>query len=183
MPDVFTPAKRSEVMSRIRGRGNRDTELALARLFRKHHVKGWRRQFKLKIRDMRNSKHKATPQTQRNARTRSTETLSQFVVCPDFVFVRRRTAVFVDGCFWHGCPEHSKQPMNNKAFWAKKLAANKSRDRLVSRSLRKSGWRVVRLWEHDLVRRAGECIRRVRRTLKVNGVRRRPTTGSDLHNV
>ena len=71
-------------------------------------------------------------------------------VRPDFVFPKLKLAVFVDGCFWHDCPKHATKPKNNAAFWRKKFAANKSRDRLVTRTLRATGWRVLRLWEHSL---------------------------------
>lgn len=64
-----------------------------------------------------------------------------------------KLAVFVDGCFWHSCPKHRTKPANNAAFWRKKLAANKARDRRVTRTLRRMGWRVLRIWEHELARR------------------------------
>ena len=85
---------------------------------------------------------------------------------PDFVFPGRRVAVFVDGCFWHGCPKHGTQPKQNAEFWERKLAANRKRDRLVGRELRGRGWRVVRIWEHDLARkREGRTVGRLRRAL------------------
>jgi DNA mismatch endonuclease (patch repair protein) len=59
-------------------------------------------------------------------------------------------AIFVDGCYWHGCPLHATSPKTNAAFWRKKLAANRTRDHLVTRTLRQLGWRVLRLWEHEL---------------------------------
>jgi DNA mismatch endonuclease, patch repair protein len=129
--DVFTKAKRSEVMSRIRGRGNKETELALAILMRKIGIIGWRRNQKIFGK-------------------------------PDFVFRKARVVVFVDGCFWHACPRHSNVPASNRAFWKRKLAANQSRDRLVNRTLRKNGWRVVRIWEHDLAKRREVCVRRIK---------------------
>ena len=122
MPDVFTKAKRSDVMSRIRGRGNKDTELALIRIFRAHRITGWRRH-------------------------------QPVFGKPDFVFPRWRLAVFVEGCSWHGCPQHATKPRNNATFWRKKFAANKARDRLVTRILRSRGWRVLRIWEHELARK------------------------------
>jgi G:T-mismatch repair DNA endonuclease (very short patch repair protein) len=73
-------------------------------------------------------------------------------VRPDFVFLKSRMAIFVDGCFWHGCPKHATKPRNNAAFWKKKLAGNKTRDRMVNRALRRAGWKVVRIWEHALPR-------------------------------
>lgn len=69
---------------------------------------------------------------------------------PDFVFPGRRLAVFVDGCFWHGCPIHHKTPKQNGEFWSKKIARNRARDCLVTRTLRARGWYVLRIWEHDL---------------------------------
>lgn len=69
-------------------------------------------------------------------------------VRPDVVFPRLRLAVFVDGCFWHSCPQHGGRPSSNPTYWAAKLAGNVSRDRLVDRLLRDAGWHVVRLWEH-----------------------------------
>jgi DNA mismatch endonuclease, patch repair protein len=84
---------------------------------------------------------------------------------PDFVFRERRVAVFVDGCFWHGCPKHASLPASNRSFWRKKIAANRARDRLVNRTLRKEAWRVVRIWEHALGRRNEACIRRIKAAL------------------
>ena len=123
MPDVFTKAKRSEVMSRIRGHGNKATELALIRVFRSQRITGWRRR-------------------------------QPVFGKPDIVFPKLKLAVFVDGCFWHGCPRHASQPKNNAAFWQKKFAANQARDRLVTRTLRRAGWRVLRVWEHELARKS-----------------------------
>jgi DNA mismatch endonuclease (patch repair protein) len=83
---------------------------------------------------------------------------------PDFVFPKLKLAVFVDGCFWHACPKHSNVPVQNRAFWKAKLGANRRRDRLVRRTLERRGWRVVRVWEHEL-RRGNEG--RVRAKLKI----------------
>jgi len=153
MPDVFTKSKRSAVMARIRSRGNRDTELALAQLLRRAGISGWRRHFQIRISHF-------GPRV--------------FKVKPDFVFLRQRVAIFVDGCFWHGCPVHSpparwlrKSSMptvprakakgartlrTGKLFWRQKLSANRARDRRVTRLLRQAGWRVIRIWEHELER-------------------------------
>ena len=67
---------------------------------------------------------------------------------PDFVFPAGRLAVFVDGCFWHGCPRHFRAPSSNQEYWGEKFVRNRARDRAVSRQLRASGWRVMRVWEH-----------------------------------
>lgn len=69
---------------------------------------------------------------------------------PDFVFPAVKVAVFVDGCFWHGCPRCGFVATANRTFWANKIRKNRSRDRRVGRLLRKSGWTVIRFWEHEL---------------------------------
>jgi DNA mismatch endonuclease, patch repair protein len=69
---------------------------------------------------------------------------------PDFVFPRERLAVFVDGCFWHCCHLHGSLPASNRNFWKRKLARNRERDRLVTRELKKKGWIVLRIWQHEL---------------------------------
>lgn len=69
---------------------------------------------------------------------------------PDFVFREQRVAVFVDGCFWHGCRQHCRMPKTNAEFWAEKIARNIVRDRKRFRSLAQLGWTAVRLWEHEL---------------------------------
>ena len=85
---------------------------------------------------------------------------------PDFVFPKLKLAVFVDGCFWHGCPQHETRPRNNATFWRKKFARNKKRDRQVNRALCRAGWRVLRIWEHELTRkREARLLRRLRRAL------------------
>ena len=134
MPDVFTKTKRSAVMSLIRGRGNKDTELALIKLLRRHRITGWRRNQKVYGK-------------------------------PDFLFRRNRLALFVDGCFWHGCPSCYRRPKSNRKFWDAKIARNRERDRQVSRELRRLDWQVVRIWEHDLAKRGGVCIRRIQHVL------------------
>lgn len=131
MSKLFAGLTRSELMSRIRSRGNKKTELALVALLRANKIKGWRR-------------HQPLPG------------------CPDFLFPKHRLAVFVDGCFWHACPKHCKKPTGNRPFWEKKFAANKARDRRVNHTLRKAGWRVVRVWEHDLAKRGEACVRRIK---------------------
>jgi DNA mismatch endonuclease (patch repair protein) len=67
----------------------------------------------------------------------------------DIAFPSARVAVFVDGCFWHGCPEHATWPASNADFWRQKIETNRRRDRDTDAQLEKSGWRVVRVWEHE----------------------------------
>lgn len=123
--DVFSRAKRSQVMSAIRYRGNRSTEKTFAALLRCSCISGWKLH-------------------------------SENVVGrPDFYFPDRRVAIFVDGCFWHGCPKCFRAPRQNGRFWAEKIRRNRLRDRKVVRSLRRDGIKVIRIWEHDLQRRTG----------------------------
>ena len=134
MADFLTKPQRSILMSSIKGKGNKDTELALITLFRRYRITGWRRHLKV-------------------------------FGTPDFAFREKRIAVFVDGCFWHGCPKCYRRPKSNRKFWDAKIARNRGRDRQVSRELRRLGWRVVRIWEHDLAKRGGACIRKIQTAL------------------
>lgn len=84
---------------------------------------------------------------------------------PDFAFLKHKVAIFVDGCFWHGCPKCYTRPKTNRAFWDKKREDNMARDRRVSRELRTRGWKVIRIWEHALKKSPQACIARVRRAL------------------
>lgn len=137
MADIFTSAKRSAVMSLIRSRGNRGTELRLLALMRENRITGWRRGVRL-------------------------------LGSPDFVFRREKVAVFVDGCFWHGCPRHGRSPDSRQDYWGPKLLRNAKRDRAVTRELRNSGWKVLRIWECDLARsRAKRTLGRLRRSLSL----------------
>ncbi|AQX17000.1 very short patch repair endonuclease [Tessaracoccus sp. T2.5-30] len=76
----------------------------------------------------------------------------------DVLFTRAKVAVFVDGCFWHGCPEHKTSPANNAAWWTTKLARNVERDRETDAHLDALGWRVLRVWEHEDMRKAALAI-------------------------
>ena len=77
---------------------------------------------------------------------------------PDIVFNKARVAVFVDGCFWHGCPEHGTWPKRNAAFWRGKIETNRSRDRDTNERLAAAGWKVIRVWEHEDPDEAAERI-------------------------
>jgi DNA mismatch endonuclease, patch repair protein len=70
------------------------------------------------------------------------------LIRPDIVFTRARIAIFVDGCFWHGCPEHGRTPTTNGDYWGPKLRRNRERDERQTRALEDAGWLVIRLWEH-----------------------------------
>lgn len=69
---------------------------------------------------------------------------------PDIVFAKAKVAVFIDGCFWHGCPIHCVKAKTNKDFWERKLSGNVERDKTNSKLLRKEGWKVFRFWEHEI---------------------------------
>lgn len=85
--------------------------------------------------------------------------------CPDIVFLGKKVAVFIDGCFWHGCPIHYVRPRTREPFWANKLVENVERDRLQTLALESNGWRVVRVWEHEVQSDLGIVVNRVRSAL------------------
>lgn len=67
----------------------------------------------------------------------------------DIVFTRQRVAVFVDGCYWHGCPDHCRMPARNAEYWQAKIGRNRERDERITDALIAGGWRVLRVWEHE----------------------------------
>ena len=143
MTDILTKTQRSTLMAKVKGSGNASTELRLVAVFRARRITGWRRDARLQVKTNK----------------------IKFQVRPDFVFRASKLAVFVDGCFWHGCPIHATRPKQNAQFWKTKIAANQTRDRFVTRNLRRAGWRVLRFWEHELAkknaRRLAARLRRV----------------------
>lgn len=90
----------------------------------------------------------------------------------DLLFTRAKVAVFVDGCFWHGCPEHKTAPTNNGAWWAAKLARNVERDRETCDHLSSLGWTALRVWEHEDMKHAATDIERVVRSAAGGGADR-----------
>lgn len=114
----------SEVSVRMRRNRRRDSRAELA-LRRELHRRGLRFRVDLPIR------------------------IPARVVRPDVVFTRARLAVFVDGCFWHCCPEHGNSPKMNTDYWRPKLERNVARDQAVNRELVVEGWQVLRGWEHE----------------------------------
>ena len=117
--DKFSREVRSRVMSAVRGRGNKSTELRAVALFRKHGITGWRRHLPL-------------------------------IGRPDFAFRDAKVAVFIDGCFWHGCARCYRAPKSSAEFWRAKITRNRRRDAFVARALKEKGWRVVRVKECQL---------------------------------
>ena len=118
--DTVSPATRSRVMAQVRSRRNRSTEWRVRALLVRNGFRGW--------------------QVNRN----------DLPGVPDFVFHDERLVIFTDGCFWHGCPRCKKVPSSNTAYWNRKIARNRKRDRTNTATLRRQGWTVLRLWEHDL---------------------------------
>ena len=87
----------------------------------------------------------------------------------DIAFTRAKVAVFVDGCFWHRCPEHGSLPKANRAWWTEKLEANERRDRDADTELVAAGWLVIRVWEHEDPIAAADCIEAAVRTRRAGG--------------
>ncbi len=132
LPPFKKPARiRSRNMRAIRSVGNKSTDVLMASLFRSEKIRGWRRH------------------------------LHDIPGRPDFVFLKQRVAIFVDGCFFHGHEGCGHVPRTNTAYWSAKIDSNKRRDRTVSRMLRKSGYNVVRIWECQLRKSPSRCIKRV----------------------
>lgn len=119
MTDVFSKEKRSEIMSKVKSKKNKSTELKLIQFFREEKITGWRRNYKIKGK-------------------------------PDFVFPKKKIAVFCDGCFWHGHDCRNTKPKQNEDYWAKKIARNKVRDADITKYLSSLGWKVLRIWECEL---------------------------------
>lgn len=114
------PAKRSTTMAAIRGKHNRSTELRLRMLLVKTGMRGWRLH------------HKDLPGK------------------PDFYFQKAKLAIFVDGCYWHGCPKCGHIPKTRTAFWEAKIKRNQQRDKMKCLEIRKLGIKSIRIWEHEL---------------------------------
>lgn len=119
MADIFDSKERSEIMKRVRSKGNKSTELRLIEIFHKSKIVGWRRGYPVKGH-------------------------------PDFVFIDKRIAIFVDGCFWHGHDCRNTQPSEHKEYWEKKQEHNKMHDKEVTELFKARGWIVLRIWECEL---------------------------------
>jgi DNA mismatch endonuclease (patch repair protein) len=137
MVDIFSKRKRSMVMSAIKGKDGRTTELALRKMFLLSGIRSWR----------------SNPQN--------------IFGKPDFVFPSERLVIFTDGCFWHGCRRcgYRERIKNLPAFWRLKIQRNILRDRRVNRQLKKDRWLVLRLWEHQIKEYPGNCLSRVLNSL------------------
>ncbi len=129
-------SRRSAAMRAVRSRGNRTTEQRLRFALVGEGIRGW------------------------SVQPRDIDGL------PDFFFAQAQLAVFVDGCFWHGCSKCGHVPKTNSRFWKAKIEGNTKRDRKVSRQLRAAGIRVIRLWEHELASDLHNCITRITAEIK-----------------
>ena len=127
------------MMASVRSSNTRSTERRLRSLLVREGVKGWHVQ--------------------------ATDVIGK----PDFVFPKARIAVFVDGCFWHGCPVCGRLPKSKSEYWIPKIEGNRARDRRVNRQLRREGWRVLRFWEHELDKARHKVVTRLRNVL-INGL-------------
>ena len=119
MADVFDSKKRSDIMSKVRSKNNKSTELMLIQIFKENNIKGWRRHYPVK-----------GP--------------------PDFVFLDKKIAIFVDGCFWHGHDCRNTRPSDNAEYWNKKRERNMKHDKEVTALFEQRGWTVIRIWECEL---------------------------------
>jgi DNA mismatch endonuclease (patch repair protein) len=131
--DTFDPAQRSAVMAKVKSKGNKSTEWRVRAWLMRAGLSGWR----------------VCP--------------SDIPGSPDFVFDKQRVVIFTDGCFWHGCPRCAKRPSSNTTYWDKKIQRNCKRDRRITSALRREGWKVLRIWEHDLNKPARVLDRIARR--------------------
>lgn len=139
MTDIVSKRQRSKIMAAVRSKGNLSTERALSRLLRTNKITRWRRH------------------------------LSGIPGKPDFVFRSSRVAVFVDGCFWHGCKSCRRniKPSTNSEYWRQKIKRNQARDRKVNSELRKAQWVVVRIWEHEIAIAPLKVLTRIKKAIRI----------------
>lgn len=119
MSDIFDKEKRSEIMSVIRSKGNKSTELKIIQFFKDNNIISWRRNYKVKGH-------------------------------PDFIFLNRKIAIFVDGCFWHGHDCRNTRPADNSDYWQNKRERNIKHDKEITALFESRGWTVIRIWECEL---------------------------------
>mgnify|MGYP003288475600 CR=1 FL=1 len=122
MSDIFDNEKRSYIMSKVRSKNNKSTELELIKFFKENNITGWKRNYPVKGH-------------------------------PDFVFLDKKIAIFVDGCFWHGHDCRNTRPSDNAEYWRKKRERNIKHDKEITELFEKRGWTVIRIWECELKRK------------------------------
>lgn len=91
---------------------------------------------------------------------------------PDLIFPKEKLALFADGCFWHGCPQHQREPKSHQEYWGPKLARNRERDHEVDEALREQGWMPLRLWEHEIQESPEQALEKTINALRALGSRR-----------
>lgn len=99
---------------------------------------------------------------------------------PDFVLPRLKIAVFIDGCFWHGCPRHCRMPSSNVTYWNNKIGKNKIRDKKITKTLKIKGWQVIRIWEHEI--KTGKLNRKLRQIKNAQQIAQ-PDSGKHWGNI
>lgn len=127
MADIFDTKKRSEIMSKVRSKNNKSTEIKMIQVFNENDIKGWRRNYPVKGH-------------------------------PDFVFLDKKVAVFVDGCFWHGHDCRNTRPTDNADYWNKKREKNIKHDIEITVRFEQRGWTVIRVWECELKKKNKEAL-------------------------
>lgn len=118
-------------MAAIRSKGNQTTEVAFSKLLRANKITGWRRHSR------------------------------RIAGVPDFIFPKYKMAIFVDGCFWHGCTRCKTQPKTNAKYWKTKIANNQKRDKKVKKQLVRDGWKVLRFWEHEIKENPNHVLEKI----------------------
>lgn len=118
--DHVSPETRSAIMRAVKSKGMRSTEKRLRAVMAASGLRGWRMH------------------------------ADELPGKPDFIFLEQRLAIFVDGCFWHGCPKCYRRPHSHQDYWDTKVRNNMTRDRRNRRLLRRLGWRVLQIWEHEI---------------------------------
>lgn len=134
--DHVSPATRSSIMRAVKSKGARSTERRLRAAIVANGLRGWRMH------------------------------ADELPGKPDFIFTESKIAVFVDGCFWHGCPKCYRRPNSSQSYWDTKVARNMARDKSRRAELRRLGWRVLRFWEHEVKASAFAAAARIK--AKVN---------------
>ena len=138
MSDTVSQKKRSEIMKANKPKRNKSTELKLIQLFKQLGLKGWRRNYKIAG------------------------------AIPDFVFLKKRIAVFADGCFWHGHNCRNLTPKQNSEYWQKKIENNRIRDKEINERLERKGWKVIRIWECEIKEKNKEKLKLLKRSSVVH---------------
>ena len=138
MSDTVSQKKRSEIMKANKPKGNKSTELKLIQLFKQLGLKGWRRNYKIAG------------------------------AIPDFVFLKKRIAIFADGCFWHGHNCRNLTPKQNSEYWQKKIENNRIRDKQINERLERKGWKVIRIWECEIKEKNKEKLKLLKKSSVVH---------------